>query len=143
MYTEHLLCDPPWTRTVSTTTTTSPPFTEGSIWARGLGLLFIPLNYPMRQRPSIPISQMSQLRLWAIKQLAQGPDASKWQRQDTNPDMSHKLSTRGPTASCRKGRWEPWKVPNRKLESYHLFREQPLVVSLEEGWGPTLDVAAI
>lgn len=80
-----------------------------------LGSSLYSLNNPMRQRLSIPISQMSKLRPWAVKQFAQGPDTSKWQRQDTNPDMSHKLSTTGPTASCRKGHWEPWKVLSRKL----------------------------
>lgn len=40
MFTENLLCEPPWTSTEDNISS----ITEGSMWARGLGLLFIPLT---------------------------------------------------------------------------------------------------
>lgn len=85
----------------------------------------------MRQELSIPILQRSKLKLWAIKQLAQGPVASKSQRPDSNPDVFHKLSTTGPQPPAGEGTREPQKVLNRKQKSREPFWDNFLVASQE------------
>ena len=93
--------------------------------------MFFLTTLRMRQELSIPILQRSKLKLWAIKQLAQGPVASKSQRPDSNPDVFHKLSTTGPQPPAGEGTREPQKVLNRKQKSREPFWDNFLVASQE------------